>query len=107
MEQSYMKNDLLAAGIEVYTPDKADRLLIAHRILTELEVGIVKESTLSEFQAILKKMQAEQGIEAVVLGCTELPLLLNPDNCPVPCLDSVEIHLSELIRLASKGDSPN
>ncbi len=107
MEQAYMKNDLLAAGIEVSVPNEADRLLIANRILTELELGIVKESTLSEFQAILKKMQAEQGIEAVVLGCTELPLLLNPDNCPVPCLDSVEIHLSELIRLATEDDGLN
>ena len=107
MEQAYMKNDLLAAGIEVSVPNEADRLLIANRILTELELGIVKESTLSEFQTILKKMQAEQGIEAVVLGCTELPLLLNPDNCPVPCLDSVEIHLNELIRLATEDDGLN
>lgn len=107
MEQAYMKNDLLAAGIKVSVPNEADRLLIANRILTELELGIVKESTLSEFQAILKKMQAEQGIEAVVLGCTELPLLLNPDNCPIPCLDSVEIHLNELIRLATEDDGLN
>ena len=66
----------------------------------ELEEGIIKESTLQEFQQIIRKMQAEHGIEAIILGCTELPLLLNPDNCPVPCLDSVEIHIEELVRLA-------
>ena len=102
MEQSYMKTDLQAAGIEVFIPDEADRKLVAHRILTELEVGTVKETTLSEFQEIIKKMQKEHGIEAVVLGCTELPLLLNADNCPVPCLDSVEIHINEIIRLATE-----
>ena len=42
----------------------------------------------------------EHNIEAVVLGCTELPLLLNNDNCVLPCLDSVEIHIQKLIKLA-------
>ena len=44
-------------------------------------------------------MKTEDGIEAVVLGCTELPLLLNSDNCPVCCLDSVDIHLNKLVEL--------
>ncbi len=60
----------------------------------------MKESTLREFQSIIKRMQAEDGIEAVILGCTELPLLLDEENCPVSCLDSVEIHINELIKVA-------
>ena len=97
MEQSFMKKDFIDAGIDVIVPEKADRDLIAKRILEELELGIVKESTLLEFQDIIKRMQEKDDIEAVVLGCTELPLLLNSENCPVPCLDSVEIHIQELI----------
>lgn len=100
MEQDYMKKDLLEAGVEVFVPEKTDRDLIAKRILEELELGIVKESTLKEFQTIIEKMKKEQGIEAVILGCTELPLLLNNDNCPVDCLDSVEIHIRKLIDMA-------
>lgn len=59
-----------------------------------------------EFQSIIEKMQDQYGIEAVVLGCTELPLLLNSENCSVPCLDSVEIHISDLISeaLGIRGD---
>ena len=53
-----------------------------------------------ESTMIVCKMAEENGIEAVILGCTELPLLLNTDNCPVPCLDSVDIHINEIIRLA-------
>lgn len=45
-------------------------------------------------------MKTEYGIEAVVLGCTELPLLLNNENCVLPCLDSVAIHIKALIDLA-------
>lgn len=100
MEQDYMKSDLIRAGIEVVIPGKDERLLIAKRIFEELESGIVKESTLNEFNAIIGKMQKEQGAEAVILGCTELPLLLNNDNCVLPCLDSVDIHINKLIGLA-------
>lgn len=97
MEQDYMKKDLLQAGIDVIVPDKNDRELVAKRIYEELELGIVKESTLQEFNEIISRMQKMHGIEAVVLGCTELPLLLNNDNCVLPCLDSVAIHIEELI----------
>ncbi len=100
MEQDYMKKDLIEAGIEVLVPEKSDRELVAKRIYEELEVGIVKESTLKEFTDIIEKLKKEQGIQALILGCTELPLLLNKDNCPVDCLDSVEIHLQKLIELA-------
>lgn len=101
MEQDYMKTDFREAGIEVVIPDKADRELVARRILEELENGIVKETTLKEFQEIIRKMKDLDGIEAVVLGCTELPMILNRDNCPVPCLDSVDIHINELIERAA------
>ena len=97
MEQDYMKKDFSKADIEVCIPDKEDRELIAQRIFEELEIGIVKESTLKEFQEIIRMMQDKYRIEAVVLGCTELPLILNDSNCPVACLDSVEIHIKELI----------
>lgn len=100
MEKDYMKKDLCKAGIEVFIPEKADRELVAKRIYEELELGLVKESTLREFQSIIKRMQAEDGIEAVILGCTELPLLLDEETCPVSCLDSVEIHINELIKVA-------
>ena len=96
-----MKADFREAGIEVVIPDKADRELVARRILEELENGIVKETTLKEFQEIIRKMKDLDGIEAVVLGCTELPMILNRDNCPVPCLDSVDIHINELIERAA------
>ncbi len=104
MEQDYMKKDFVQAGIDVIVPNDEDRKLVAKRILEELEVGIVKESTLKEFNDILFKMKIEQGIEAVILGCTELPLLLNDDNCILPCLDSVAIHIEELIKLANTDD---
>ena len=101
MEQDYMKKDFMGNGIEVVVPDPADRQLVARRIYEELEQGIVKESTLKEINGIIEKMKNSTSIEAVVLGCTELPLLLNDRNCVLPCLDSVAIHICELIQAAN------
>ena len=95
-----MKKDFYDAGIQVFIPKKPDRELIAKRIYEELERGIVKESTLLEFTEIIERMKKDYGIEAVILGCTELPLLLNSENCPIKCMDAVDIHLKKLIALA-------
>ncbi|MBP5519029.1 MAG: amino acid racemase [Treponema sp.] len=100
MEQDYMKKDFQEAGIKVFVPEKSERELIAKRIYEELEKGIVKESTLTEFVEIINKMVERDGIEGIILGCTELPLLLNSKNCPIPCFDSVEIHIKKIIELA-------
>ena len=56
-----MKKDLLQSGIDVIVPDKADRELIAKRIYKELELGIVKESTLQEFNGIIRKCRMCMG----------------------------------------------
>lgn len=100
MEQDYMKKDLSDAGIQVFIPEKEDRELIARRIYEELERGIIKETTLCEFIDIIEKMKKQYGIEAIILGCTELPLLLNADNCPIKCMDAVEIHIRKLLNLS-------
>ena len=102
MEKDYMKKDLREAGIEVFVPSEEDRKLVATRIFEELEKGIVKESTLAELQGVINRMKEENGIEGVILGCTELPLILNSDNCPVACFDAVEIHIRKLIELSVK-----
>lgn len=99
MNMDFIKKDLVEAEIEVYIPDLSERELIAKRIYEELENGIVNDSTLKEFQSIISRMRDDYGIEAVILGCTELPLLLNSKNSPLPVLDSVEIHLDKLINL--------
>ena len=100
MEQNYMKKDLISAGVQVFVPNAEERALIGKRICEELEKGIVKESTLTELVTVINRMKNDDGIEGIILGCTELPLILNPDNCPVKCFDAVDIHIKKLISLA-------
>ncbi|MDE7152855.1 MAG: amino acid racemase [Muribaculaceae bacterium] len=98
MERDFFKEPFRRHGIEIVVPEAADRELVNQRISTELEFGVIKEETLAEFQQIIERMRARDGIEGVILGCTELPLLLNDGNMPLPCLDTVKIHVEEIIR---------
>ena len=85
------------SNIEIITPQMEEMKFINDKISTELEHGIVKEETLKHFQNIIEHMKNESEIEAVILGCTELPLLLNDSVSPVPCLDTMKIHIETLI----------
>ena len=49
-------------------------------------------------EQFINRMKEDDGIEGLILGCTELPLILSSDNCPVKCFDSVEVHLKKLIK---------
>lgn len=102
MEKDYLSKAFVDRGIEVFTPSKEDRLVVHDCIANELEYGIVKEESQAELISVIEKMKKEQGIEAVILGCTELPLALNENNCPVDCLDIMEIHIQKLVELAGE-----
>ena len=73
--------------------------IFVHNYFTNVNSNAISKKIIM-FNEIIKKMQKTHEIEAIVLGCTELPLLLNNDNCVLPCLDSVVIHIEELIELA-------
>lgn len=100
MEQDFMKKDLISENVQVFVPNAKERELIGKRIIEELEIGIVKESTLTELVNIINRMKEDNGKEVIILGCTELPLILNSENCPVNCFDAVDIHLKKLVNLA-------
>lgn len=102
MEKDFLKKAFAERGIDVVVPSPQDRELVHRRISTELEYAIVRESSRAELITIIEKMRTEEGIEAVILGCTELPLALNQDNCPVDCLDIVDIHIENLVELITK-----
>lgn len=99
MRNDFFKKAFSEKSIDIVTPSGEEMIFINERISRELEYGIVKDSTREELVKIIKNMKDSQGIEAVVLGCTELPLILNSDNCPVDCLDIMGIHINKLVQL--------
>lgn len=99
MTEDFFKKPFYSSDIEIITPTTDEMEYINSKISSELELGIIKEETLQGFQKIIKRMQQEDRIEAVILGCTELPLLLNDETSPIPCLDTMKIHIQLLIDL--------
>lgn len=99
MEKDYLSKAFVKKGIEVIVPSEENRILVNERISKELEYGIVKGTSTNELISVIEEMREKSGIEAVILGCTELPLALNENNCPVDCLDIMDIHIQKLVRL--------
>lgn len=84
-------------GMDLVMPEAAARERIQHLLFTEIELGIVRESTRQELLAIVKKLIDAHGIEAIVLGCTELPLILQEDAFGIPFLNTTAIHVQAIV----------
>jgi len=99
---------LSARELGYVRPTIDEREAIDRIIMDELVYGVFKPEAVSYFQQVVEKLK-NQGCDAVVLGCTEIPLLMNDDNSPLPTLDSTRLLARAAVRHAiSKGgeDSP-
>ncbi len=90
-------------GISVVTPEEADQDYIHNKIMTELVNGYIVEGTRQELSRIAKMMADKQGIEALILGCTELPLILSEETAGIPILDTTRIHAEAALDFAQSG----
>ena len=97
MEGSFFREPFAARGIELVTPVAAERDWVAGKISAELEYGVVKPETLEGFVSLLGRMQEQDDIQAVILGCTELPLLFQETAPPMEVLDTMDIHIRALV----------
>jgi len=98
MEQDFYKNRLTEKfGIEVVIPDSDDRTVVHDVIYKELCLGKVNASSRQQYLDIVDKLH-KQGAEAVIMGCTEITLLINQQNTDVPLYDTTEIHAEAAVR---------
>ncbi len=91
MERDFYRARLAAMGIDVLVPDEAGRDLVNRAIYEELVHDRFFPETRSAFLAIIARLQAA-GAEGVVLGCTEIPLLVKQEDCGLPLFDTLAIH---------------
>ncbi len=101
MQSDFFQRSFRAGGMEVVVPTFGEQQLIHDRLMTEIELGIVKESTRQELLGIVKRMIDSSGVEAVILGCTELPLILDRSEHGVPFLNTTAIHVEDIVRYAT------
>jgi len=90
VESEIYPQQLTARGVEHVRPDPVDRETINRIIFTELVNGIVSLEAVACFQHVIERMKRD-GCDAVVLGCTEIPLLMSDSNSPLPTLDSTRL----------------
>ena len=83
-------NSLKKFGIKCEIPKEVDINKIDHIIFEELVNGIIKEESRLYFNRVIKKLK-DNGCDAVILGCTEIPLLIDANDCPLPVLDSTRL----------------
>ena len=99
MKQDFYKDRLSDRGIEVIIPDDVDVDVVNRIIFEELCVGKINEKSRKIFQKIIEKMQ-EKGAEGVILGCTEIGLLIHQSDVSVPVFDTTVIHAKKAVQIA-------
>ncbi|POA58193.1 MULTISPECIES: aspartate/glutamate racemase family protein [unclassified Pseudomonas] len=99
MEQDFLKQRLADQGLQVLVPDAEQRQVVHRIIYEELCVGVIREQSRRQYQQIIQSLQA-RGAQAVILGCTEIGLLLKPEHSPLPLLDTTELHAQAAVAFA-------
>ncbi|MCD6178978.1 MAG: aspartate/glutamate racemase family protein [Bacteroidales bacterium] len=85
--------------LKVITPNETDRQIIHDIIYNELILGNIKDESRKKYQDIIKKLK-DQGAEGVILGCTEIPLLIKQKDSPIPIFDTTKIHAEKAVEFA-------
>ena len=91
MENSFYKDCLENYGIETLIPTGEDRNFIHASISNELQKAVFKDETKAQYLKIIEKLR-EKGAQGIILGCTEIPLLINQADCKLPIFDTTAIH---------------
>jgi aspartate racemase len=102
MEQDFYKGRLTEKhGLDVIIPNDEDRELVHKIIYNELCLGNVKDSSKKEYIRIIESM-VKNGAEGVILGCTEIPLLIKKEDVSIPIFDTTTIHAEHAVLQAIK-----
>ena len=98
MNASFFPELFKKYGIGIVVPDKEDKELINYKLFNEIELGIFRDETKELLIGIIYKMVKKQNIDSIILGCTELPLILTQDNyAGVPVLNTTILHVKEIV----------
>ena len=104
VESDVYPEELASRGLEWVRPTAAERDEINRIIFEELVYGVFKPEAVAFFQRVIARMH-DEGCDAVVLGCTEIPLIMNDANSPLPTLDSTRLLAHAALGRACGGES--
>jgi aspartate racemase len=102
MEQDFYKGRIIEKfGLDVIVPNEVSRKIVHDIIYQELCLGIIKENSKQAYLEIINSL-IQDGVEAVILGCTEITLLISQLDCMVPVFDTTKIHAEYAVDFALK-----
>lgn len=99
MEQDFYKSRVEKYNIQVIVPEEAERAMVHQIIYDELCLGVLKESSKEKYLDIINRLVAE-GAEGIILGCTEIGLLIKQQDTEIPLFDTTKIHAIESVKQA-------
>lgn len=100
MEKDFYKSILINDfGIEVLIPTEEERDIVHNIIYNELVQGVIKDESREQYKTIIHNL-AQQGAEGVILGCTEIPLLISGSDVNIPVFDTTKIHAEKAVEWA-------
>ena len=100
VESEVYPDQLAARGLDCVRPTLEEREAINRIIMNELVYGVFRPEAVTEHQLAIRRMK-DEGCDAVVLGCTEIPLIINNQNSPLPVLDSTRLLARAALRRAT------
>ena len=86
-------------GLQVVIPDEAERNMIHRVIYDELCLGEIKAASRTQYLAVIDQF-VERGVQGIILGCTEIGLLIQPGDCRVPVFDTTRLHAQAAVDFA-------
>ncbi|MGW2873498.1 aspartate/glutamate racemase family protein [Kitasatospora xanthocidica] len=102
MEQDFYRGRLAAGGLDVQVPQADSRALVHRVIYEELCVGLVREESRAAYRRVIGELVAG-GAEGIILGCTEIELLVRPEDSPVPVFPTTRLHAEAAVDAALAG----
>ncbi len=99
MEQDFYRGRLAAGGLDVCVPDSEGRALVHRVIYEELCMGVVRDESRAAYRKVVEEL-VDAGAEGVILGCTEIELLIGADDSPVPLFPTARLHAEAAVDAA-------
>jgi aspartate racemase len=99
MEQDFLTSRLAAQGLTVLVPEADERQAVHRIIYNELCVGVISDASREVYLRVIESLAA-RGAQAIILGCTEISLLVKPEHCDLPLLDTTELHAQAAVAFA-------
>jgi len=102
MSDGFYHDRIRQSGLTVIVPDPADQAIVHRIIVDELVRGQLIESSRDAYRRVIDEL-VRRGAEGIILGCTEIPLLVKPPDAPVPLLDTAAIHADAALEYALRA----